>query len=66
LKEKEQKAKIAILKTKILAKSQNLMNQTIHSHVVNKYKRNFTVEWGVDAKAFCNYYHDFYLCGSSV
>lgn len=42
------------------------MNQSMNTYMVNKYKRIFSIEWGVDAKAFCNYYHDFYMCGSSA
>lgn len=42
------------------------MNQSTSTHVTNKYRRVFTVEWGIDAKAFTNYYHDFYLCGCSA
>ena len=41
------------------------MTQTLTNHVVTKYARTFTVEWGIDAKAFFNYYHKFYVSGSS-
>jgi hypothetical protein len=41
------------------------MNQSVATHLTLKYKRAFSIEWGMDAKAFCNYYRDFYLCGCS-
>jgi hypothetical protein len=42
------------------------MNQSTTTHITNKYKRVFNIEWGIDAKAFSNYYHDYYLCGCSA
>jgi hypothetical protein len=33
--------------------------------MVQQYKRNFMIEFGLDAKAFSNYYRLFYLTGNS-
>ena len=32
-------------------------------HELQKYNKVFKIDFGVDAKSFCNYYHDFYEHG---
>lgn len=66
IQEEKQNLKYEEMRVRVITKSRQLMNQSTATHITSKYKRIFTVEWGVDAKAFSNYYRDFYLCGCSA
>ena len=48
---------------KILQKSQKLMTQSVRVNMLNQYERVFSLEYGIDAKAFCNYFKAYYQGG---
>ena len=56
--EKEQ-----VIKRKVILKSKQLIETSVSTHILNKYQRIFSMELGIDAKAFCNYFMRFYHAG---
>ena len=54
------KAKKLELEFKILRKSQILLKNLVSEHEAAYYQRSITIDLGLNAKAFCNYYAMFY------
>ena len=57
----ELKRKVVV--EKIKRKHQKAMRNALNVHTINKYHRIMQAEFGIDAKAFCNYFTSFYYAG---
>jgi len=58
---REQKASV---ENKILNESRRLLKEKMKMHELQKYNKVFKIDFGIDAKSFCNYYHDFHTHGA--
>ena len=51
------------VENKILNQSRHLLKQKLKLHEIAKYNKVFKIDYGIDAKSFCNHYKDYWKHG---